>query len=154
MRYHKDVSFKYFRVLPNCRNTKGRPPLHKMKRYEQHEPWSSPPHSRGGAVSCTLLKDGEVFATGVSICSMADNFNYRVGREIAYGRALAEAKRKLKEGEECRSREPSKASYKGVNLAELPEGRYELDGYCIRLEQRGGGYTLHPEVRAGAEARV
>ena len=155
MTYPKDVSFEYYRVISTCRKVKGRPKAEDMHRYRPNtHPWPAPPHSKGGMVVCCLWKDGEVFAEGYSLCSMADNFNYRVGREIAYGRALAKASRKLSKGKEGGEGSIGKVAYQRVNMAQLPEGRYELDGYCIRLEQRAGGYTLYPEVRTGTETRL
>lgn len=45
------------------------------------------PYIKGGKVVCTIIDRDNVF-TGVSICSMADNFSYKIGRRIALGRAL------------------------------------------------------------------
>ena len=45
------------------------------------------PHGRGGITYCQLVEDGEVVAQGVAYCSPKDNFCYRVGRDIARGRA-------------------------------------------------------------------
>ena len=45
------------------------------------------PAVRGGMTICTIEEDGRVLGQGVSICSFLDNFCYRLGREIAHGRA-------------------------------------------------------------------
>ena len=51
------------------------------------------PHGRGGITYCQLVEDGEVVAQGVAYCSPKDNFCYRVGRDIARGRAEREYRR-------------------------------------------------------------
>jgi hypothetical protein len=46
-------------------------------------------HSRGGVAKAIIEDDdGYVQAVGVALCSMADNFNRKVGRAIATERAL------------------------------------------------------------------
>ena len=45
------------------------------------------PAERGGLTTCTLI-DGETATVGHATCSEKDAFCYRIGREIAYGRAL------------------------------------------------------------------
>lgn len=46
------------------------------------------PESKGGETECHLvLRDGTEIV-GVAQCSLKDNFCYRIGREIALGRAL------------------------------------------------------------------
>ena len=44
-------------------------------------------YERGGITYCQLVEDGEVVAQGVAYCGLKDNFCYRVGRDIARGRA-------------------------------------------------------------------
>jgi hypothetical protein len=49
------------------------------------------PHPKGGKTVCVVtLEDGETKLVGVAYCSWADNFNYKLGRDIARGRALAQ----------------------------------------------------------------
>lgn len=46
------------------------------------------PAPRGGATVCLIFgPDGNVVKQGMSLCSLKDNFDYRVGREKAYDRA-------------------------------------------------------------------
>ncbi|MHC4748338.1 MAG: hypothetical protein ACYTFW_00555 [Planctomycetota bacterium] len=54
------------------------------------------PMPRGGMTVCEVLDaDGNLIVEGRAICSLADNFNYRLGREIALGRAVMQ----LEEGQ-------------------------------------------------------
>jgi hypothetical protein len=48
-----------------------------------------PVFNRGGSVFCHIVdeKTGKE-SVGVSYCSFSDNFDYRKGKQIAYGRAL------------------------------------------------------------------
>jgi hypothetical protein len=41
----------------------------------------------GGSVICIIDVDG-IDYVGISWCSLSDTFNYKIGRSIAYGRAL------------------------------------------------------------------
>lgn len=43
--------------------------------------------SQGGMTACTITVNGEDFV-GEAVCSFSDNFNYKIGRAIAHGRAL------------------------------------------------------------------
>lgn len=46
---------------------------------------------RGGSTAAYIYdKDGKLLAEGFSFCSDEDNFNYKLGRDIAIGRALKE----------------------------------------------------------------
>lgn len=49
------------------------------------------PHHNGGATLCQLYDEetGELVSRGQSVCSLSDPFNYKLGRQIALGRALA-----------------------------------------------------------------
>ena len=47
------------------------------------------PHECGGVTICHAYNEKEFLAMGLAFCSMKDNFSYRLGREIAKGRALA-----------------------------------------------------------------
>jgi hypothetical protein len=59
----------------------------KLKRYHRgRTDWK--PTERGGMTTCRIVdNDGRVVGMGAVYCSMADNFCYRLGREIAWGRA-------------------------------------------------------------------
>ena len=47
------------------------------------------PYPRGGKVTCNILDEGNRrMAFGTALCSMSDNFCYKTGRDIAYGRAM------------------------------------------------------------------
>lgn len=47
------------------------------------------PETKGGYTLCRIIgDDGNVLAEGEAWCSMADNFNYLIGRRIASGRAI------------------------------------------------------------------
>lgn len=49
------------------------------------------PLPRGGLTVCTIfLDDEDRTVSGDAYCSLADNFNYRIGRRISYGRAMKE----------------------------------------------------------------
>lgn len=52
---------------------------------------STLPHERGGKTVCEIIddsdKENKLIAVGVAVCSMSDNFSYKRGRDIAYGRA-------------------------------------------------------------------
>lgn len=43
---------------------------------------------RGGVTEARIVRGGEVIGTGYAFCSRHDNFNKRIGRDIAQGRAL------------------------------------------------------------------
>ena len=45
---------------------------------------------RGGRTVAHLVKNGEIVVSGVAKCGPRDNFNRRIGRDIAIGRALKE----------------------------------------------------------------
>jgi hypothetical protein len=47
------------------------------------------PHSKGGKTIANVYDpDGNRIGTGVAYCNHRDNFNYKIGREIAVGRAM------------------------------------------------------------------
>lgn len=49
------------------------------------------PLERGGKTLCEMVdEDGKVIVSGVSVCSFSDHFNYRMGRRIAFGRAMSD----------------------------------------------------------------
>ena len=48
----------------------------------------------GGYTVCEFIENDELIAREVAFCSMADNFSYRRGREIAIGRARSQLEKK------------------------------------------------------------
>ena len=55
--------------------------------YHRSEP-NFEPHSKGGRTVCVVtMQSGTVFSAHAD-CSLADNFNYKRGREISFGRVL------------------------------------------------------------------
>ena len=42
----------------------------------------------GGVTECHLVLEDNSEIVGISECSMQDNFNYKIGRQIAFGRAV------------------------------------------------------------------
>lgn len=66
----------------------GMPDIQSLNRYKRGvTPFE--PHPTGGATKVTLLSDsGTVIATGITLCSMSENFSYARGFQKAYLRAL------------------------------------------------------------------
>jgi len=48
------------------------------------------PLSKGGFTICTIKLDGELVTSHLARCSHLDNYNRKMGRDIAFGRAVAE----------------------------------------------------------------
>jgi hypothetical protein len=81
---------------------RGKPSKYDVSPYSRSAGWISTdifeednikPLERGGMTFCEIVDDeGIVIANGISRCSFSDNFNYRMGRNIAGGRAMALAK--------------------------------------------------------------
>lgn len=55
--------------------------------------WGERVHPRGGATFVRLIEGGEVVAEGEAWCSDKDNYNKRLGRTIAEGRARKRLKK-------------------------------------------------------------
>jgi len=97
------VTYDYFRVPVNIGTTgvfvikkKGRPLY--LNRYYRSKP-NFKPASKGGAVICRIFKSETAknqIAEGLAECSMSDNFNYKLGRAIALGRAKSELPSRLR----------------------------------------------------------
>lgn len=51
--------------------------------------YPEPPSPKGGRTKCYFVRDGVIIARGETRCSVKDNFCRKIGREIAYKRALA-----------------------------------------------------------------
>lgn len=86
--------FEYRHFRPTIDLIKYNPNVleYKCKRYMRGvTQWK--PHEHGGATLCLVFGNGdESLAWGLAFCCMKDNFSYRLGREIARGRALAALK--------------------------------------------------------------
>lgn len=66
-------------------------PKHMLEKLEQLgvKPYFYYDYSRQLATSICLLRDGATFiARGIAFCSLKDDFNKRIGRTIACGRAI------------------------------------------------------------------
>ena len=98
------VQFIYYRI-PNGRiiPSKGKPSEKSLVSYARGYGFvnmskSCKPNSKGGGVDCFVIRkeDEKILAEGQSNCSYADNFCYKLGREIALGRAKKQLeKRKI-----------------------------------------------------------
>lgn len=77
---------------------KGRPIYSDLFAYKRGGGWDyeypkevgADPLSRGGMTIATIYdkETNEIQAMGEAICSMSDNFNYKLGKAIAVGRCL------------------------------------------------------------------
>ena len=97
------VKFFHARVPSNRARTKGSPTDDELHAYSRNLGWwkrdaygRTPmvsPSPKGGRTVC-LIKEGRrgyerTVAIGEAYCSFSDNFSYKRGRDIAYGRAMA-----------------------------------------------------------------
>ena len=97
------VSFEYLRI-PNhyCYSVpnKGKPKSGHLYRYKRGIGFSKNgfynyrPLSKGGQVICSIGNENGRSAFGIANCSYSDNFCYKIGREIALGRAKKQLKEK------------------------------------------------------------
>lgn len=88
------ATFEHYRVVSReGLPTKGATfTAHRYSKKVVHPPWDEQvPYTKGGLTVCTLYVDGKAIATGTAICSMSDNFSYKIGRRISRGRALKQA---------------------------------------------------------------
>ena len=68
---------------------KGRPGSNILCRYYTRGHNTIVPLPRGGKTICEIFNQkNALIASGEAHCSMRDNFNYRIGRRIAQGRAM------------------------------------------------------------------
>ncbi len=90
----KEVKYHHWRVSKNGSGfKKGKPPSkHLFSLWRFKGIYISP---KGGKTRCFLYLGGGINIVGQATCSMSDNFCYKTGREIAYGRAM----KKLREME-------------------------------------------------------
>lgn len=90
-----EVKFEHYRVPENTSymQKKGAPNYMALAAYSRGDGFVNDhlsevkPYPRGGLTICTVEKGG-VGGTGDATCSMSDSFCYRVGRAIAFGRAI------------------------------------------------------------------
>lgn len=97
------VTYDYFRVPANIGTSgvfsvkkKGKP-IRSTRYYRSKPNFKASP--RGGVVLCRIFKSDRAkvpIATGSAECSMSDNFNYKLGRAIALGRAKSELPSRLR----------------------------------------------------------
>jgi hypothetical protein len=74
------VRYQHFRY-----NQKGR----LQRYYRSKNPWS--PTSNGGMTTCMVVLSDGITGMGWAVCQPEDAFVYRVGRKLAYDRAVADA---------------------------------------------------------------
>jgi len=138
MKYGKDVRFVYYRRYDNSRSV----PSFALDYAIKEAGLGHHIVPTGGYVRCELMWDGKIYATGDAVCSVQDNFNYRIGREMSYGRAIKEAKAKLKE-QSIRQGLPA-----GADMAISPENwvySQEAGGW---VHTRPSGRTIYPQVQS------
>lgn len=82
------IEYAHYRVPRNRGSAKGEPPFFSLYRYYRDKD-KMKPNEKGGKTICYIRDpNGNNIAVGEATCSMSDNFCYRIGREIALGRAL------------------------------------------------------------------
>ena len=103
MEHDYTIQFEYFRI-PNKYGLpkKGKPIKEYLYPYERGKGFAHIymtqflPTSKGGRVVCYIANNNTwATAAGIADCSYADNFCYKIGREIALGRA----KKQLEKGD-------------------------------------------------------
>ncbi|MCK5307406.1 MAG: hypothetical protein KAJ73_02240 [Zetaproteobacteria bacterium] len=91
------IRYMHFRIpetLARSDDT-GEPGVGKLFRYGRSNGWHQrtmflAPHPRGGLTVCQIFdaKSDTFMAAGTAKCSLSDNFCYKTGRLLAFGRAL------------------------------------------------------------------
>jgi len=93
------IQYKFYRLPDNKSRdypTTGKPQKDHLKRYYRRKNedgihWSNfdltRPTTKGGAVYC-IVEDEFIKLITVAYCSMSDNFCYKIGKDIAYNRAM------------------------------------------------------------------
>ena len=94
--FHSRVPDDVFENLKHVEQIpKGKPPLIILSAYNRkrgkfinpYEREYCKPASRGGMTECVIYDESGNRYEGTAYCSLSDNFNYKVGREIAFQRA-------------------------------------------------------------------
>ena len=104
LRVHHYCRVKYFCKCLNCRwarlvlrdKLRGKPPVQLLRVWEKHSDGTRDfePYPRGGLTIVSIFDpDGNEVCSGEALCSLSDNFVYRIGRQIARGRAMIEFRR-------------------------------------------------------------
>ncbi len=87
---HFRVPYHVGHILFAGGNLKGSPAERQLLRYKRSGEDSKgfQPYPKGGKTVVTLVtQDGKEYS-GEAVCSLSDNFNYRLGLRIAYARAV------------------------------------------------------------------
>jgi hypothetical protein len=84
---------------------------------------------------CLLIKEKEVMARGVAVCSPLDNFEKRIGRAKALGRAIQAIVRKETSGEICSQRFYCSHNNQHVTLEDAEERYKAKSNYLPKLTQ-------------------
>jgi hypothetical protein len=76
------------RILKRGGNLKGVPSERQLMRYKRNgqEARAFVPHPNGGKTVVTVVLEDGTEVSEESVCSLSDNFSYKVGRNIAIGR--------------------------------------------------------------------
>lgn len=105
---HERIPLNFVEIMESRRmrpmKREGKPAEHMLVRFAKGRGFISAngksvlfydfPYEFGGRTTAIVKnQDGEVIATGVSVCSMSEQFSYERGRQIARGRALKKALR-------------------------------------------------------------
>jgi hypothetical protein len=88
------IVVRYYRIpelvfaVTSPRKRKGKTSPVDVLPYTKNDPGFSP-SCRGGITLVSVLDgDGKTVAEASANCSLKDNFSYRIGREIAFGRLM------------------------------------------------------------------
>lgn len=83
----KTYKYFYYRIpADKPQPKKGPPQLGDVEAYFRHHP-NFVPAPRGGATICVIVDVDGATKVGAAYCSLADQFSYRRGKDIARGRA-------------------------------------------------------------------
>lgn len=89
--------YEHWRFPKNCKyNTANGYVSERVYRYKRNFK-KFIPSGKGGMSICRLVLDTGEEIIGVAHCNQLDNFNYRLGRTIAHGRAMKELQYRYQE---------------------------------------------------------
>lgn len=80
----KKVYYKHYRYF----NFNGHPDLYYPMQYYNRRKSVWQPSTKGGKTECHLVLEDDSEIVAVAECSLQNNFNYKIGRQIAFGRAV------------------------------------------------------------------
>lgn len=86
-----EVKFSHLRLAEGSPALEGGTNLRSMRELREAK---LPVSAKGGRTLASILDGEKVVATGVAQCNAKDPFNYRIGRDIALGRAIKELEAK------------------------------------------------------------